>query len=83
VLGFFWQALVGGAAALLKNQPRNQLATLIPFRANGTGATATDTFATSATSCATPSSAPISRASSAARSILGTSSSTLPKSPTP
>jgi hypothetical protein len=46
VLGFFWQALVGTAAALLKNQPRNQLATLIPFRADASGATTTDMLAT-------------------------------------
>jgi hypothetical protein len=30
-LGAFWEALVGGAQDLLKNQPRDQLATVIPL----------------------------------------------------
>jgi hypothetical protein len=30
-LQFFWQALVGAATQLLKNQPRDQFGTLIPF----------------------------------------------------
>jgi hypothetical protein len=28
---FFWEAIVGAAAEILKNQPRDQVATLIPF----------------------------------------------------
>lgn len=31
VLGAFWEALVGGVKDLLKNQPRDQLATVIPL----------------------------------------------------
>jgi hypothetical protein len=33
----FWQALVAGAEELLKNQPRDQFGTLIPFTADETG----------------------------------------------
>lgn len=32
VLNFFWETLVGATAELLKNQPRNQFATLVPLR---------------------------------------------------
>lgn len=32
VLNFFWEALVGATVELLKNQPRNQFATLVPLR---------------------------------------------------
>jgi hypothetical protein len=44
-LQFFWQALVGAATTLLKNQPRDQFGTLIPFTGNTTGTT-TDILAT-------------------------------------
>lgn len=30
-LQFFWQAIMGGVTTILKNQPRNQLGTLVPF----------------------------------------------------
>jgi hypothetical protein len=40
-LRFFWQALAGGVAQLLKNQPRNQFGTLIPFTGNLTTTMAT------------------------------------------
>ena len=42
---FFWQALLGAATTLLKNQPRDQFGTLIPFTGNTTGTT-TDILAT-------------------------------------
>ncbi len=45
-LQFFWQALVGGVTYLLKNQPRDQFGTLIPFRGDATGTTTTDILAT-------------------------------------
>jgi hypothetical protein len=45
-LQFFWQALVGGTIKLLKNQPRDQFGTLIPFSTDISGATSTDIFAT-------------------------------------
>lgn len=38
VLQFFWQALVGGATSLLKNQPRDQFGTLIPLHGDLTNA---------------------------------------------
>lgn len=34
VLGLFWEALVGTATGLLKNQPRDQFGTVIPLRGN-------------------------------------------------
>jgi hypothetical protein len=43
---FFWQALVGAATTLLKNQPRDQFGTLIPFTGDATGARTTDILAT-------------------------------------
>jgi len=46
VLQFFWQALVGAATTLLKNQVRDQFGTLIPFTGDASGATTTDMFAT-------------------------------------
>jgi len=46
ILQFFWQALVGTATNLLKNRPRDQFGTLIPFSADQTTATTTDFFAT-------------------------------------
>jgi hypothetical protein len=45
VLQFFWQALVGAVTAVLKNQPRDQFGTLIPFSGNVSGATTTDILA--------------------------------------
>jgi hypothetical protein len=46
VLQFFWQALVGAASSLLKNQPRDQFGTLIPFSGDLSGATTPDILAT-------------------------------------
>lgn len=43
VLGMFWEALVGLATTVFKNQPRDQLATLIPIRGD-LSAMRTDTF---------------------------------------
>jgi len=37
VFEFFWEALVGGVAELLKNPPRDQVGTLIPFTGDMTG----------------------------------------------
>jgi hypothetical protein len=37
---------VGAASALLKNQPRDQLGTLVPFSGDLTGSTTVDVFAT-------------------------------------
>jgi hypothetical protein len=45
-LQFFWQALVGAATTLLKNQPHDQFGTLIPFTGDATGATRQDLLAT-------------------------------------
>jgi hypothetical protein len=45
-LQFFWQALIGGVTTLFKNQPRNQLGTLIPFHGDVSGKTTTDILAT-------------------------------------
>lgn len=46
VFQFFWQALVGGATTVFKNQSRDQFGTLIPFRGDATGDTTTDIIAT-------------------------------------
>jgi len=46
ILQFFWQALVGFATSILKNQSRDQFGTLIPFTGDASGATTTDIFAT-------------------------------------
>jgi hypothetical protein len=46
VLQFFWQALMGGLTTVLKNFPRDQFGTLIPFTADASGSTTTDTLAT-------------------------------------
>jgi hypothetical protein len=46
VLQFFWQALLGGTTTLLKNYPRDQFGTMIPFAANASGSTTTDLLAT-------------------------------------
>jgi hypothetical protein len=45
-LRFFWQALVGAATSLLKNQSRDQFGTLIPFTADLSQATTPDILAT-------------------------------------
>jgi hypothetical protein len=45
-LQFFWQALVGAATTLLKNQSRDQFGTLIPFSADASTATSADILAT-------------------------------------
>jgi hypothetical protein len=45
VLQFFWQALVGGTTSLLKNIPRDQFGTLIPFTGNLSGTTKADLLA--------------------------------------
>src|ERR1041385_9231985 len=39
VLQFFWQALVGFATTVFKNQPRDQFGTLIPFSGTAEGKT--------------------------------------------
>jgi hypothetical protein len=46
VLQFFWQALMGGLTTVLKNFPRDQFGTLIPFTADASGSTTTDILAT-------------------------------------
>jgi Domain of Unknown Function (DUF748) len=46
VLQFFWQALMGGVTTVLKNFPRDQFGTLIPFNADVSGTTTTDILAT-------------------------------------
>ncbi|HWF19007.1 MAG TPA: DUF748 domain-containing protein [Verrucomicrobiae bacterium] len=46
VLEFFWQALVGAATTLFKNQPHDQFGTLIPFTGDVTESTNTDLLAT-------------------------------------
>jgi hypothetical protein len=45
VLEFFWEALVGAATGLIKNHPRDQFGTLIPFTADVSG-TKPDVLAT-------------------------------------
>ena len=46
VLQYFWQALVGATTSLLKNQPRDQFGTLVPFRGDLSKTTTTDILAT-------------------------------------
>jgi hypothetical protein len=46
VLQFFWQALVGGVTSLLKNHPRDQFGTLVPFTGQVSGNTSPDLLAT-------------------------------------
>ena len=46
VLQFFWQALVGAATTVFKNQTRDQFGTLIPFTGDASRATTTDILAT-------------------------------------
>jgi len=45
-LQFFWQALVGMTTNLLKNRPRDQFGTLIPFSGDTSNATTADILAT-------------------------------------
>lgn len=45
-LQFFWQALVGFTTNILKNRPRDQFGTLIPFSADATSTTSADILAT-------------------------------------
>lgn len=46
VLQFFWQALVGAATSLFKNQRHDQFGTLIPFSGDLSDATSADILAT-------------------------------------
>jgi hypothetical protein len=46
VLQFFWQALVGFATTVFKNQSRDQVGTLVPFTGSSEGKTSTDLLAT-------------------------------------
>jgi len=46
VLHFFWQALIGGVAKVLKNQPRDRFGTLIPFSGDLSETTTADILAT-------------------------------------
>jgi hypothetical protein len=46
VLQFFWQALVGFATTVFKNQSRDQFGTLVPFSGSAEGKTSTDLLAT-------------------------------------
>ncbi len=46
VLQFFWQALVGAATQIFKNQPHDQFGTLIPFTGDATGSTTANMLAT-------------------------------------
>ena len=46
VLQFFWQALMGATTTILKNFPRDQFGTVIPFTADATGTTSADILAT-------------------------------------
>ena len=43
---FFWQALLGGATTVLKNIPKDQFGTLIPFTADASATTNPDILAT-------------------------------------
>jgi hypothetical protein len=45
-LQFFWQALVGFTTNILKNRPRDQFGTLIPFSSDASNSTSTDILAT-------------------------------------
>jgi hypothetical protein len=45
-LQFFWQALVGAVTGALKNRPRDQFGTLIPFTADASGTTTVQVLAT-------------------------------------
>ncbi len=46
VLQFFWQALMGATTSLLKNHPRDQFGTLIPFYADTSTSTTPNIMAT-------------------------------------
>lgn len=46
VFQFFWQALVGAATSVFKNQRRDQFGTLIPFKGDATGTTTANILAT-------------------------------------
>lgn len=46
VLQFFWQALVGAATAVFKNQPHDQFGTLIPFSSTPNAGASPDILAT-------------------------------------
>ena len=46
VVQAFWQALVGAVVGILKNQPRDQFGTLVPFRGDLEQSTSADMFAT-------------------------------------
>jgi hypothetical protein len=46
VLQFFWQALVGVTTTGLRNRPRDQFGTLIPFSGDLTATTQADILAT-------------------------------------
>jgi len=46
VLKVFWQALLGAVTSVLKNQPRDQFGTLIPFSADASGSSSPDILAT-------------------------------------
>ena len=46
VLKVFWQALLGAVTSVLKNQPRDQFGTLIPFSADASGSTSPNILAT-------------------------------------
>jgi len=46
VLQFFWQALIGATTSVLKNRPRDQFGTLIPFSGDATKTTTADILAT-------------------------------------
>jgi hypothetical protein len=46
VLQFFWRALVGTTTSLLKNPPRNQFGTLIPFNSDLSGTVTADILST-------------------------------------
>jgi hypothetical protein len=45
-LRLFWEALVGAATSLIKNHPRDQFGTLIPFRGDLSNTTNADILAT-------------------------------------
>ena len=46
VLEFFWSAILGVTTGVLKNHPRDQFGTLIPFHGSAEGQTSTDILAT-------------------------------------
>jgi hypothetical protein len=45
VLRFFWQAVVGATTSLLKNRPRDQFGTLVPFTGEASGTTTANILA--------------------------------------